>query len=204
MDKIFDKLKNIFKENGYHLYMIGSTSRDYLLGNKINDYDLVSDATPDEVKKFLDVEMTYAKYGTTKYYVDGNKIDIITLREEGKYFDHRHPSYIKFVKDINIDYRRRDFTINAIYIDEDYKVIDPTLRGVKDLENKVLTFIGDPKTRIEEDPLRILRARRFIKEYNLKVDDNTKYVLENNNDLLKYINKDKIKEEENKYKSISR
>lgn len=184
--------------------MIGSTSRDYLLGNKINDYDLVSDATPDEVKKFLDVEMTYAKYGTTKYYVDGNKIDIITLREEGKYLDHRHPSYIKFVKDINIDYKRRDFTINAIYIDEDYKVIDPTLRGVKDLENRVLTFIGDPKTRIEEDPLRILRARRFIKEYNLKVDDNTKYVLENNNDLLKYINKDKIKEEENKYKSISR
>lgn len=202
MDKTFDYFKNIFNKNGFRLYMIGSTSRDYLLNNKIKDYDFVTDAKPTDTLKFLKLKDTFAKYGVLNTKFDGINVDIVTLREELNYKDHRHPNEIKFINDINIDYKRRDFTINAIYIDENYKIIDPTNSGVNDLNNRILRFIGDPLTRIKEDPLRILRAYRFIEEYNLNVDENTLSILKNNEDLLKNINPNKIKEEERKRKGL--
>ncbi len=201
MLEIFEKLKVKFNENGYRLYMIGSTSRDYLLNNQILDYDFVSDATPNEIEKFLKVDKTFSKYGITTLKLDGYKIQIATLRKEGEYLDSRHPSSIEFIKDINVDYLRRDFTINAIYIDENYKIIDPS-GGVIDLKNRVLIFIGDPLTRIKEDPLRILRAKRFIKEYNLSASKEVLDLLELNTPLLEKLNKEKIKEELKKGEKI--
>ena len=203
MNLVFDTLKEIFNRNKFRLFMIGSTSRDYLLNNEINDYDFVTDATPEEVKKFLDVDMTFAKFGSVKYYLNDNKIDIVTLREEGDYEDKRHPSYIKFIKDINVDYKRRDFTINAIYIDENYAVQDISKTGEEDLFNKRLRFIGEPEKRIKEDPLRILRAKRFIIEYELFIDEATKEIIHKNLYLLKYISKGKLEEENRKLEMIS-
>lgn len=203
MNLVFDTLKEIFNRNKFRLFMIGSTSRDYLLNNEINDYDFVTDATPEEVKKFLDVDMTFAKFGSVKYYLNDNKIDIVTLREEGDYEDKRHPSYIKFIKDINVDYKRRDFTINAIYIDENYVVQDISKTGEEDLFNKRLRFIGEPEKRIKEDPLRILRAKRFIIEYELFIDETTKEIIHKNLYLLKYISKGKLEEENRKLEMIS-
>lgn len=203
MNLVFDTLKEIFNRNKFRLFMIGSTSRDYLLNNEINDYDFVTDATPEEVKIFLDVDMTFAKFGSVKYYLNDNKIDIVTLREEGDYEDKRHPSYIKFIKDINVDYKRRDFTINAIYIDENYAVQDISKTGEEDLFNKRLRFIGEPEKRIKEDPLRILRAKRFIIEYELFIDETTKEIIHKNLYLLKYISKGKLEEENRKLEMIS-
>lgn len=203
MNLVFDTLKEIFNRNKFRLFMIGSTSRDYLLNNEINDYDFVTDATPEEVKKFLDVDMTFAKFGSVKYYLNDNKIDIVTLREEGDYEDERHPSYIKFIKDINVDYKRRDFTINAIYIDENYAVQDISKTGEEDLFNKRLRFIGEPEKRIKEDPLRILRAKRFIIEYELFIDETTKEIIHKNLYLLKYISKGKLEEENRKLEMVS-
>lgn len=203
MNLVFDTLKEIFNRNKFRLFMIGSTSRDYLLNNEINDYDFVTDATPEEVKKFLDVDMTFAKFGSVKYYLNDNKIDIVTLREEGDYEDKRHPSYIKFIKDINVDYKRRDFTINAIYIDENYVVQDISKTGEEDLFNKRLRFIGEPEKRIKEDPLRILRAKRFIIEYELFIDETTKEIIHKNLYLLKYISKGKLEEENRKLEMVS-
>lgn len=201
MLEIFEKLKVRFNENGYRLYMIGSTSRDYLINNQILDYDFVSDATPNEIEKFLKVDKTFSKYGITTLKLNGYKIQIATLRKEGEYLDSRHPSSIEFIKDINVDYLRRDFTINAIYIDENYKIIDPS-GGVIDLKNRVLRFIGDPLTRIKEDPLRILRAKRFIKEYNLSASKEVLDLLDSNMALLEKLNKEKVKEELKKGEKI--
>lgn len=198
MDKIFDYLKKIFNDHNFRLYMIGSTSRDYLLNREINDYDFVSDATPNDIAKFLECDHTFARFGTVKYYYENKKIDIVTLRKESEYKDFRHPNKIEFVKDIDIDYKRRDFTINAIYIDENYNVIDPTKCGINDLNSRHLRFIKDPLTSIKEDPLRILRAYRFIKEYNLSIDEKDLRILKENEDLLKHLNVNKIKEEEKK------
>lgn len=198
MNDTFDFFKKIFNINGYRLYMIGSSSRDYLLNRVIEDYDFVTDATPKEIEKFLEVSTTFEKYGVVKTKYKNKNIDIVTLREESNYVDHRHPSKINFIKDINKDYLRRDFTINAIYIDENYNVIDPS-NGLIDLKVKRLKFIKDPLISIEEDPLRILRAYRFIKEYDLSIDDETLSILKKHEYLINNLNKDKINEEMRKY-----
>ncbi len=199
MNLVFDHFKKIFNENGFRLYMIGSSSRDYLLDKEIKDYDFVTDATPLDIMKFLEVSKSFIKYGVCQTKYNGYKIDLVTLRKESDYKDNRHPNKIEFIKDINIDYLRRDFTINAIYIDENYNIIDPS-NGVKDLNNKYLRFIKDPLTSINEDPLRILRCYRFIKEYNLNIDEDVFKLLKENEYLINKLNKDKIKEEERKYK----
>lgn len=202
MNKIFDYLKNIFNEHGYRLYMIGSTSRDFLLNKEINDYDFVTDATPDEILKFLDCNDAFKKYGTLRLKIDGYNCDLVTLRKESEYKDFRHPNKIEFIKSIEEDYVRRDFTINAIYIDENYKIIDPTNFGVSDLNNKILRLIGDKDKRIKEDPLRILRAKRFVLEYNLSIESETLLALNNNMDLLNKINPNKIELEMKKLERI--
>lgn len=194
--EIFLKLAKLFNDNGYRLFMIGGTTRDYLLSLDVYDYDFVSDATPEEMKTFLkDGNYTFAKYGSVRLKIDGIHIDITTLRVEGEYLDYRHPSYVKYVRTINEDYVRRDFTINAIYIDEQMNVIDPTNLGIKDLENKIIRFIGEPEKRIKEDPLRIIRAERFVKKLNFIIEEKSRLAIEKNRHLLDEINPEKIKEE---------
>ena len=204
MNEIFEYLKKIFNEHNFHLYMIGSTSRDFLMKREIEDYDFVTDATPDEVLSFLDCNTTYKKFGTLSLKVNDKHCDIVTLRKESGYLDLRHPSKIEFIEDINEDYKRRDFTINAIYIDEDYKVKDVSKDGVNDLNNKILRFIGDPTKRIKEDPLRILRAKRFIVEYGLTPEKETLKALKENKDLISTIKEGKIIEEKRKFDKISK
>ena len=204
MNEIFEYLKKIFNEHNFHIYMIGSTSRDFLMKREIEDYDFVTDATPDEVLSFLDCNATYKKFGTLSLKVNDKHCDIVTLRKESEYLDLRHPSKIEFIEDINEDYKRRDFTINAIYIDEDYKVKDVSKDGVSDLNNKILRFIGDPTKRIKEDPLRILRAKRFIVEYGLTPEKETLKALKENKDLISTIKEGKIIEEKRKFDKISK
>lgn len=202
MDKnLFIKLANIFYENGYNLYIVGGTTRDYLLGLEVFDYDFVTDATPQEIKKFLpDANFRFEKFGSVKVKIDGIKVDVTTLRIEDEYVDYRHPGKINFVKTIEEDYVRRDFTINAIYIDKDFNIIDPS-GGLNDLKSKLIRFIGDPDKRIKEDPLRILRARRFANKLGFKIEENSKKSIDKLDYLLEKLNPDKIKEEERKSKS---
>ena len=196
--EIFTKLAKLFNDNGYRLFMIGGTTRDYLLNKEVYDYDFVSDATPEEMSKFLlDANYHFAKFGSVRTKVDGIHVDITTLRVEGEYLDSRHPSKIEYVKEIEKDYIRRDFTINAIYMDENFKIIDPS-NGTKDLKKGIIRFIGDPTKRIKEDPLRILRAERFAKKLNFIIEPKSLEAIENNRQLLAKINPDKIKEEERK------
>ena len=160
--KEFQQLADVFKEHGFRLFLVGGTVRDYLLDKELIDMDAVTDATPKQILKFLpDVDQTFAHLGSLKYKTpDGLKFDITTLREEGDYLDARHPSSIKFVKDLKLDYKRRDFTINALYMDDELNVID-YCGGQVDLAHHLLRMVGDPDQRLKEDPLRILRAIRF-------------------------------------------
>lgn len=193
--EIFNKLAKLFNDNGYRLYMIGGTTRDYLLNKEVFDYDFVSDATPEDMRSFLEnADYHFAKFGSVKTKVDGIHVDITTLRKEGGYIDLRHPSEISYVKSIEEDYVRRDFTINAIYMDEKLNIIDPS-NGVEDLKNKIIRFIGDPEKRIKEDPLRILRGERFAKKLGFKIEDKTLLAMEKYRYLLDKINPEKIKEE---------
>lgn len=193
--EIFVNLAKLFNSHGYRLYMIGGTTRDYLLGREVLDYDFVTDATPNEMKEFLsDANYVFEKYGTVKVKIDGIHVDITTLRKESEYNDSRHPSNIVFTKDLKEDYLRRDFTINAIYMDENFKPID-YCGGISDLNNKIIRFIGDPVKRIKEDPLRILRAERFKEKLGFSYETKTEEAIKENYELINKLNPDKIKEE---------
>lgn len=203
--ELFLKLNKLFKDNGFKLYLVGGTVRDFLLGVELTDMDAVTDATPEEMKRFLeDANYTFEKYGSISIKPDKKvKFDITTMREETSYQDSRHPSEIRFVRDINIDVRRRDFTINALYLDENLKVID-LVDGQKDLENKVLRMIGDPNIRLKEDPLRIIRAIRFASDYQLSLDKDLELAIRNNVNELNNLNPDKITQDLRKCKPESK
>ena len=196
---IYQNLAKLFEERGYKLYLVGGTVRDYLLGKELTDMDAVSDATPEQIIEFLSpIDKSFARFGSLKYKDEsGVKFDITTLRKESSYLDNRHPSQIEFVKDLGIDYQRRDFTVNALYMDKDLKVID-YCNGQEDLKNHLIKMIGNPDTRIKEDPLRILRAIRFHLMHNLDIDKDLLKSMHGNFDLLRNITDAKIRSELNK------
>ena len=196
---IYQNLAKLFEERGYKLYLVGGTVRDYLLGKELTDMDAVSDATPEQIIEFLSpIDKSFARFGSLKYKDEsGVKFDITTLRKESSYLDNRHPSQIEFVKDLGIDYQRRDFTVNALYMDKDLNVID-YCNGQEDLKNHLIKMIGNPDTRIKEDPLRILRAIRFHLMHNLDIDKDLLKSMHGNFDLLRNITDAKIRSELNK------
>lgn len=191
----FQQLATLFEKYGFNLYLVGGTVRDYLLELPLTDLDAVSDATPEQILKFLKADDTFKRFGSLKYKTaDGVKFDITTLRIEAEYRDNRHPSQVIFVKDIVKDYVRRDFTINALYMDKNLKVYD-YCHGQEDLNKRVLRMIGEPEQRIKEDPLRILRAIRFTLAFNLIIDAKLEKAMQNNIHLLNKITDAKIRSE---------
>ena len=202
MDKnlvAYIELAKEFNRHGYELYLVGGTVRDYLLGEPLTDMDAVSEATPEEIIAFLpDIDKTFKRFGSLKYKnADGLKFDITTLRNESSYEDSRHPNKVIFVKDLKEDYLRRDFTVNALYMNKDLKVID-YCNGQEDLKNNILRMVGNPDTRIKEDPLRILRAIRFHLMHHLEIEESLLKAMHDNFDLLRNITDAKIRSELNK------
>ena len=193
LPKAFLEYAKRFEENGFSLYMVGGSSRDYLLGLPSLDLDLVTDAKPEQVAKMVEgLDMTFARFGSVKKMEEDLEIDFTTMRREGEYKDHRHPSHIEFIDSMEEDSLRRDFTINALYIDSKGKVHD-FHDGLSDLAKKQIRFIGDPKKRIEEDPLRILRAERFAKRLGFEIEESSKKAMEENRGLLTKLNPEKVK-----------
>ena len=188
----FLELSRLFKDNGFSLYMVGGSSRDLLLGLPVLDLDFVTDATPRQEKAFLpDASYAFERYGSVRLSAQSGHIDITTFREEGGYDDHRHPTSIRFIKDMYTDSLRRDFTINAIYIDENGKVFD-FHDGRKDLEEGLIRFIGDPMVRIKEDPLRILRAERFARRFGFRIEEESQKAIDALRGELSFLSPDKV------------
>ena len=142
---------------------VGGCVRKYLKDEKIDDIDIATILTPDEIKqKFnntnIKVVETGLDHGTLTLIINDKKFEITTLRKDVKNFG-RHAE-VSFSEDWKLDSERRDFTINSIYLDQKGKIFDPQ-SGVQDLKNNVVKFIGDPNQRIQEDYLRIIRFIRF-------------------------------------------
>ena len=199
-NELFKFLDKTFKENGFSIFEVGGSVRDELLGLDVFDFDFATDATPEEMMKFLpNANDTFAKFGCIKYKGEHGRAEITTFRVEESYDDFRHPNKIRFVKSLDEDFKRRDFTINAIYKDINGKFYDPS-NGVLDIKNKVIRFIGNPEKRIQEDPLRILRAKRFASKLGFEIEPESKKAMEKLAYLLEKLNPDKIREEERKSK----
>ena len=198
----FLSLNKLFADNGFSLYMVGGTVRDYLMGLPLDDMDVVTDATPEDIKKFLpDASFVFARFGSVSLKTEKKvKFDITTLREEKGYEDARHPDKIHFVKDLLIDVKRRDFTVNALYMNSKLEVID-YVNGQEDLKNHTLRMVGNPDLRIKEDPLRIIRALRFSIDYKLDIDSELDKAIRNNISLLEKLNIEKIRQDIRKIKN---
>ncbi len=200
---IFKEISGIFKLHGANLYLVGGAVRDFLSDRPIEDLDLVTDVLPEKIEEmFSNCTAKYQKFGSTSLIWHKRKVDITTLRVEGDYKDFRHPEYVRFVKDLKEDAKRRDFTINALYLDHEMKVHD-FYDGKADLKNKNLKMIGNPDIRLHEDPLRIVRAIRFKTTQDLTYDLSLEQAISKQKIFLKQISFAKILEEakkvDNKY-----
>lgn len=195
---LYFELALLFKKNGFSLYLVGGSVRDYLLKNTFFDMDLTTNAKMEDVKMFLPYKTIYKKYESGVFVYKNHEIDITTLREEKNYVDYRHPTEIKYVQTPFEDYLRRDFTINALYIDINGNIID-YVDGQKDLNNKLIKMIGNPLMRFEEDPLRIIRAIRFKENLNFQLDREILESIKKKKSLLKKINYQKISLELKKF-----
>ncbi len=169
------KILQVLNSDGNNQAMfVGGCVRNFLRKETITDIDIATILTPDEIiNKFrnsdIKVKKTGIEHGTLTLVYDNQKYEITTLREDIS-TDGRHAK-IKYTKDWNKDSKRRDFTINAIYLDQKGKLYDPQ-NGLKDLESHKVQFIGDPNDRIKEDYLRILRFLRFsIKYKSFDIDE---------------------------------
>jgi len=193
--KPFLELTTLFAQHGFRLWMIGGTSRDYLLHLAVEDYDFTTDATPEQMKPFLPhANYRFARYGTVMLEAGGYQVDITTLRQESLYHDKRHPEAIVFVKEPQADYLRRDLTINALYLDAALIPLDFTT-GLDDLKTQTLRMIGDPFARLNEDPLRILRVLRFQHRLGFHQEPTLAKAMNQSLSLLENLNPSKIAEE---------
>ncbi len=191
---IFKKLQEDIPQNKIAARFVGGCVRKYLSNEKIDDIDVATILTTDQVKqKFQDTNLkvidTGLKHGTVTLVSDKHKVEITTLRKDTK-TDGRH-AVVEYTDDWKQDSERRDFTINAIYLDINGKIFDPQM-GKNDLKNNNVKFIGDPQKRIEEDYLRIIRFVRFKIMYDHKVETTTSNAIKQNLDGIKKISKERI------------
>ncbi len=166
---ILDSLES----HGYEAFAVGGCVRDMLMGITPHDFDVTTNALPEEVKAiFPHTADTGIKHGTVTVIHDGTPVEITTYRTEGAYTDSRRPDSVEFVSDINCDLARRDFTVNAICYSPKRGLVDP-YGGQQDINDRILRAVGDPETRFGEDALRILRLFRFAAKLCFTPEENT-------------------------------
>ena len=185
------------EQAGFEAYAVGGCVRDSLLGLTPNDYDLCTNAAPEETALlFSDHTLVRSgeKHGTIGVVIEKQVIEITTFRTEGDYQDSRHPGWVRFVRHVEKDLARRDFTINAMAYNPNSGYVDP-FGGQQDLQNHVLRAVGNPHIRFSEDALRILRGVRFAVRYKLTPETTTLQAMISLAPLMDNLAKERIFEE---------
>ncbi len=194
--KELTKAARIFDEAGFQCWLVGGAVRDGLLGRKSEDFDLATDATPEEVTKlFKRTIPTGIKHGTVTILLGNHRFETTTFRKDGEYTDGRRPDSISFSTDIFEDLARRDFTINAFA----WNLVENRLLdahgGREDLASGIIRAIGNPKERFEEDSLRSIRACRFASQLGFSIETATLEAIEGNLDRIPSLSVERIWEE---------
>lgn len=186
---------NKFYDNGYLAYIVGGYPRDTLLGIKTTDIDICTNAKPMEIIKIFDTDkVSDINYGSVKVIYKNVKFDVTTFRRDIKYENNRKPVKIKYINDLKKDLLRRDFTINTLCIDREGNLVD-ILNVRKDIDERIIRTVGNPRYRIKEDSLRILRAIRFASILDFKIDSKTKSYIIKYGYLLKSLSCSRRREE---------
>lgn len=189
--KIIDKLQDA----GYEAYIVGGCVRDSILGIKPGDWDITTNALPEQVRglfrRTIDIGI---KHGTVKVMMGNDGYEITTYRIDGEYDDSRHPREVTFTGDLAEDLCRRDFTINAMAYSEKTGLVD-LFGGMDDLERGIIRAVGDPRRRFDEDALRILRALRFSARFGYEIEEETATAIAELAPTLSAISAERIREE---------
>ena len=191
MHKIIKEVLEELNKHGYQAYLVGGFVRDTLLGIKSYDVDICTSALPKEVHAIFNMHSN--NYGGANMTIGNYNFDITTFRKESNY-KNRKPEKIEYIDDLKTDLLRRDFTINTIVMDKYGKVID-LLNGIEDLNNRLIKMVGNPSKRIEEDPLRILRAIRFATILDFQLDGKLVEVIKEKKTLINNLSKTRVREE---------
>lgn len=205
-DEVYQVINKFVKSN-YRIYLVGGAVRDLLMKKPHKDWDLTTDATPEEILKIFPNGFYENTFGTVgiKLSASGTQspanqiIEVTTMRKEGEYKDSRRPSEVSWTKEINEDLSRRDFTINAIAIELDSThpkplLIDPFF-GEKDIKMKLVRAVGEPDTRFQEDALRLMRAVRLAAQLGFEIEEKTLKSIKANAALIRNISGERIRDE---------
>ena len=186
---------NRLNSNGYKAYIVGGCVRDILLNKTPNDFDITTNAKPDDIINLFEKTIpTGIKHGTVTVVIKNEPIEITTFRTDGNYTDFRRPDNVIFVNELEEDLSRRDFTVNALAYNRSEGLQD-YFKGQIDLKNKVLRAVGNPEKRFKEDALRILRLFRFASTLNFTIEEQTLNDALKCAELLKNVSRERIFEE---------
>ena len=176
------KIAQAFRNHGYSAYAVGGCVRDSIMGRVPSDWDMTTDATPEQMIEIfttagLRFVPTGLKHGTITVIIGKKPYECTTFRIDGSYTDSRRPDKVEFSRDISEDLCRRDFTVNAMAADplvsgNDSAIVD-LFSGQEDIERKIIRCVGDPERRFTEDALRILRCIRFATVLGFEIEENT-------------------------------
>ena len=185
------KIIEILENNGYEAFFVGGAVRDYLLKREIKDIDITTNCLPDKVLELFKGVETGKKYGCVTVFQDEFSFEVTTYRLDGKYMDSRHPEEIRFTSDVKEDTARRDFTINALLMDKNFKIYD-YIGGLEDLKNKTLRAVGNQHERFKEDSIRLLRAVYFALKLGFNVEEKTFSAIKKDANLINQIAAERV------------
>jgi len=182
VDPLLKKFGKVFEENGYEAYLVGGAVRDIMLKKPCSDWDVTTNATPEQVMSmFKFVIPTGIAHGTVTVHFHDTEIEVTTFRTESDYSDGRHPDKIAYAATIQEDLSRRDFTMNSIAVNlKDGKIVDP-FGGRKDIKKKIIRTVGNANERFMEDGLRPIRALRFASQLKFCIEKDTYSEIRNEN-----------------------
>ncbi|MBC2323069.1 CCA tRNA nucleotidyltransferase [Listeria booriae] len=195
MKEIFRKAVPVLEkleQAGFEAYFVGGSVRDVILGGDVADIDIATSAFPEEVKQvFTRTFDTGIEHGTVSVLDAGEIYEITTFRTEGTYADFRRPDEVTFIRSLEKDLERRDFTMNAIAMGLDGRFIDP-FGGQEDMKKKQIRAVGKPWERFHEDALRMMRGVRFVSQLQFQLEADTYAAMQQNRALLANIAVERI------------
>ncbi len=184
------------RQQGFQAYLVGGCVRDLLLGREPKDYDVATNATPDQVMSiFPETYAVGAQFGVVLVPAPEGDVEVATFRSDIGYSDGRHPDEVRFSQDPREDVARRDFTINGMLLDPVSNEVLDFVGGRKDLEAKIIRTIGDPRQRFAEDKLRMLRAIRFAARFGYTIEPATFAAVGDLADEIQVVSRERVRDE---------
>ncbi|MEX2261598.1 MAG: CCA tRNA nucleotidyltransferase [Bryobacteraceae bacterium] len=190
------RVASVLKAHGHHGLLVGGCVRDLLLGLNPKDFDVVTDARPEQVQAlFPNSGLVGAHFGVVLVRSGGHQVEVATFRSDHAYADGRRPTGVSFETDPRQDALRRDFTVNALMLDPETNELLDFVGGREDLEHGIVRAIGDPEARFAEDHLRMLRAVRFAARFEFEIEPGTLHAIQRLHASIRRVSAERIRDE---------